>query len=94
VRHAEPKLVTISIERYRDPERGCDEVRLAVTDDGRGMREPDRLGYGLVGISERVRAMGGRLSFSNRSEGFAMVATLPYPPVPDPVSSAVQVAEP
>jgi len=94
VRHAEPKLVTISIERYRDPERGCDEVRLAVTDDGRGMREPDRLGYGLVGISERVRAMGGRLSFSSRSEGFAMVATLPYPPVPDPVSSAVQVAEP
>ena len=95
VRHAEPKLVTISIERDRDLERGGDEVRLSVTDDGRGMSEPDRLGYGLVGISERVQAIGGRLSFSNRSgEGFAMVAVLPYPQAPDPVSSAAQAAEP
>jgi signal transduction histidine kinase len=59
------------------------------------MREPDRLGYGLVGIGERVRAIGGRLSFPTRSgEGFAVVAVLPYPPSPDSVSSTVQVAEP
>jgi signal transduction histidine kinase len=95
LRHAEPKRVSISIERHRDLERECDEVRLTVADDGRGMREPDRLGYGLVGISERVSAIGGRLSFSNRSgDGFAMVAVLPYPRVSDPVSSAVQTAEP
>jgi len=94
LRHAEPKLVTISIERDRDLERGRDEVRLAVADDGRGMREPDRLGYGLIGIGERVRAVGGRVSFSNRSgEGFAMVAALPYPPPPESVSSAVQTTE-
>ena len=94
VRHAEPKLVTISIERDRDIERGRDEIRLSVADDGLGMRDPDKLGYGLIGISERVRAMGGRLSFSNRSgEGFAMIAALPYSPAPDPVSSTVQTAE-
>src|SRR5207245_4574945 len=93
VRHAEPKLAPISIERGRDPERGRDDVRLAVADDGRGMREPDRLGYGLVGISERVRAVGGRLGFSNRSDdGFTVVAVLPYPQAPEPVSSAVQAA--
>jgi two-component system sensor histidine kinase UhpB len=95
LRHAEPKRVAISIERHRDLERECDEVRLTVADDGRGMREPDRLGYGLVGIGERVSAIGGRLSFSNRSgEGFAMIAVLPHPRVSDPVSSAVQTAEP
>src|SRR5438105_6251088 len=59
VRHAEPNLVTVSIERDRAPEQGRDEIRLSVADDGRGMREPDRLGYGLVGISERVDAIGG-----------------------------------
>ena len=95
VRHAEPKLVTISIERDRDPRGERDEVRLAVVDDGRGMREPDRLGYGLVGISERVRAIGGHLSFPNRSgNGFAIVAVLPYQRTPDPVSPTVQMVEP
>ncbi len=94
LRHAEPKRVAISIERDRDLERGRDEIRLSVADDGGGMRDLDKLGYGLVGISERVGAVGGRLSISNRSgEGFAMVAALPYPQAPEPVSSAVQRAE-
>src|SRR4029077_5279229 len=83
-RHAEPNLVTISIERDRDIERGRDEIRLLVADDGLGMRDPAKMGYGLIGISERVRAMGGRLSFSNRSgEGFAIIAALSYSPAPD-----------
>jgi len=49
-----------------------------ITDDGRGMSEPSRLGYGLVGISERVQAMGGRLAFSNEpGKGFAAAVVLP-----------------
>jgi signal transduction histidine kinase len=59
------------------------------------MRDPDKLGYGLIGISERVSAVGGRLSFSTESEeGFAVVAVMPYPQASDPVSSPVQSAEP
>ena len=89
LRHAEPKRIAISIERDRD------EIRLSVADDGRGMRDPDKLGYGLIGISERVGAVGGRLSISNKSdEGFAVVAVLPYPQPLDPVSSSVEAAEP
>ena len=89
LRHAEPKRVVISIESGRD------EIRLSVADDGRGMRDSDKLGYGLIGISERVSAVGGRLSISNRSEeGFAVVAVLPYPQASDPLSSSVQSAEP
>jgi two-component system sensor histidine kinase UhpB len=95
VRHAEPKAVTISIEHDRDPVQGRDEVRLAIADDGRGMRETNSLGYGLVGISERVRAVGGRLSLSNRSgEGFAVMATLPCPSAPEPAFPTVGVAGP
>jgi two-component system, NarL family, sensor histidine kinase UhpB len=88
VRHAEPELVTIAIERERDVETGRDEVRLTVSDNGRGMREPERLGYGLVGITERVSALGGGLSFSSQSEeGFAVIAALPYPQASALVSS-------
>jgi two-component system, NarL family, sensor histidine kinase UhpB len=73
VRHADPTLVTVSIDRRSE------EVWVQITDDGRGMREPSRLGYGLVGISERVRAMGGRLTFSSEhGKGFAVAALLPY----------------
>ena len=72
LRHAHPTLITVSIDRLGE------EVRVEITDDGRGMSEPSRLGYGLVGIGERVRAMGGRLTFSNTpGEGFAVEAVLP-----------------
>ncbi len=72
VRHADPTLITVSIDCQSA------EVRVQITDDGRGMSEPGRLGYGLVGIGERVRAMGGRLTFCNEpGKGFAAAAVLP-----------------
>jgi signal transduction histidine kinase len=59
------------------------------------MRDPDKLGYGLIGISERVSAVGGRLSFSSKSdEGFSVVAVLPYPQASGSVSFPVEPAEP
>jgi two-component system, NarL family, sensor histidine kinase UhpB len=73
VRHADPSLITVSVDRHGE------EVRVEITDDGRGMSESSRPGYGLVGIGERVRAMGGSLTFSNKpGEGFAVTAVLPY----------------
>jgi two-component system, NarL family, sensor histidine kinase UhpB len=72
VRHADPTLITVSIDRQSE------EVWVQITDDGRGMSEPNRLGYGLIGIGERVRAMGGRLTFCNEpGKGFAAAAVLP-----------------
>jgi two-component system sensor histidine kinase UhpB len=72
VRHASPSRVAISIEHDRD------EIRVAITDDGPGMQEPSKLSYGLVGIKERVSAIGGRLTFSTKlGEGFAVIAALP-----------------
>jgi two-component system sensor histidine kinase UhpB len=72
VRHADPTLITVSIDRQSA------KVRVQITDDGRGMSQPSRLGYGLVGISERVRVMGGRLTFSNKpGKGFTAAVLLP-----------------
>jgi two-component system sensor histidine kinase UhpB len=95
VRHAEAALVTISIDRRHDALENRDEIRVIVADDGQGMREPNRLGYGLVGVRERVTAVGGRLTFSNRSgKGFQVTATLPCAPVPSPLSPSLAVTEP
>ena len=87
VRHAEPKLVTVSVDRDHDG-----KVRVAVADDGAGMLEPNRLGYGLLGISERVKAVGGRLTLSKTpGEGLAVKAV--FPCSPGAVSTTAQAAE-
>jgi len=87
VRHAEPKLVTVSVDRDHDG-----KVRVAVADDGAGMLEPNRLGYGLLGISERVKAVGGRLTLSKTpGEGLAVQAV--FPCSPGAVSTTAQPAE-
>jgi signal transduction histidine kinase len=56
------------------------------------MREPNRLGYGLLGISERVKAVGGRLTLSKTpGEGFAVKAV--FPCSPGAASTSTQAAE-
>ena len=89
IRHARPTLITVSIDRQGE------EVWVGITDDGQGMSEPSRPGYGLVGIGERVRAMGGRLTFSNRpGEGFAVAAVFPCACRREAACVTVQAVEP
>lgn len=61
VRHAQAGAVTVSLA-----ERGG-ELRLEVVDDGRGVHSgEDRVrGLGLLWLSERVRALGGRMDMSS-----------------------------
>jgi len=74
VRHGQPRLITISIAR--DRQRG--EMTVEVGDDGSGVADEAAFGYGLVGMEERVKAIGGRLILTNRAGGgFAVSATLP-----------------
>jgi two-component system, NarL family, sensor histidine kinase UhpB len=78
VRHAEAKLVTVTIGPCHDPGDGSEAIKTVIADDGRGMSEQGRVGYGLTGLGERIAALRGRLSFSNRQgAGFAVIATLP-----------------
>ena len=88
VRHADPTLITVSIDRQGET------VRVEITDDGRGINEPSRPGYGLVGIGERVRAIGGSLSFSGQpGEGFAVAVALPCSSRQEAASTSVQAVE-
>jgi two-component system sensor histidine kinase UhpB len=93
VRHAGPAIITVSVYR-RDDHDGRDQVMVEVADDGLGMRDPSRMGYGLLGISERVKAIGGELTFSNRSAaGFALSVVLPFAAEHDEVATLSQGGE-
>jgi signal transduction histidine kinase len=55
-----------------------DALHVEVRDDGIGGAEPD--GHGLVGIDDRVTALGGRLKIESPAGGGTLVAaTLPLP---------------
>lgn len=60
---------------------GCAEaLRVLVEDDGVGMPEGREFGLGLIGMSERVHALGGLMRVERRAEGGTRVlAVLPLP---------------
>jgi signal transduction histidine kinase len=60
-----------------DARRKNGSIRVAVTDDGVGGADPAR-GSGLIGLSDRIGAIGGRLTIeSPPGRGTAIVAELP-----------------
>jgi two-component system sensor histidine kinase UhpB len=73
VRHGQPRLIAISVRSATD-----DEMIVEVCDNGSGTQDETLMGYGLIGMEERVRTMGGRLTFANQAGGgFAVSARLP-----------------
>lgn len=78
VRHAGPGLTVRVAVRTEDA-----ALRVRVTDDGTGDGAPAHApGYGLVGMRERARTVGGTLEAGPRPEGGFMVsAVLPLAPV-------------
>ena len=81
VRHTRPTIISVSVLLEQEDRNGQEAVTVMVADDGHGMAETSAVGYGLLGMSERVKAMGGRLTISSKpGEGFTVTATIPYPP--------------
>jgi signal transduction histidine kinase len=55
-----------------------DELQIDVRDDGHGPSTSDGLGHGLVGVRERVKLYGGRMSAgSANGHGFILSTVLP-----------------
>ncbi|OBH05068.1 hypothetical protein A5696_00140 [Mycobacterium sp. E2699] len=72
-KHAHPSMVTITVEA--DDAR----VRLWVSDDGIGGADPQ--GSGLIGLRDRVEALGGRLDVTScHGEGTTLAAEIPCAP--------------
>jgi signal transduction histidine kinase len=79
-KHAEASAVRVSVEADDDV------LRLAVRDDGGGGADPAR-GSGLLGLQDRVEAIGGIWSVRSRpGEGTTLLAELPARPGQSPPS--------
>ncbi|HEY2634430.1 MAG TPA: ATP-binding protein [Steroidobacteraceae bacterium] len=77
-RHARAARVEIRIDAGRSANAArCVEILIADNGIGADLRAP-RLGLGLVGMRERVSALGGSISLaSERGAGFRVKATVP-----------------
>jgi two-component system sensor histidine kinase UhpB len=77
-RHAGATLVNVVIEPVEQAAadgRGCARVR--VSDNGRGMEPGQKLGFGLVGMRERILALGGTLNVVSGNGGLTVEALVP-----------------
>ena len=83
LRHSRPTRIEIAAGRQDDG-----TVTVEVSDDGGGMADPRRaLGFGLIGMRERVHSLGGTLAVGNRSKGKGVTLLAEFPPqdVAEPV---------
>jgi two-component system, NarL family, sensor histidine kinase UhpB len=76
-RHAGATSVNVVIEPVEPvgDGRGCARVR--VSDNGRGMEPGQKLGFGLVGMRERILALGGTLNVVSGDRGLTVEALVP-----------------
>jgi two-component system, NarL family, sensor histidine kinase UhpB len=77
-RHAGATSVNVVIEPVAEAAsdgRSCARVR--VSDNGRGMEPGQKLGFGLVGMRERILALGGTLNVVSGDGGLTVEALVP-----------------
>ncbi|WP_036255228.1 ATP-binding protein [Methylocapsa acidiphila] len=79
-RHAKARSVRIALEIDRCPNAaaaasttGARCIHVSIEDDGVGLPSDFRFGFGFLGMSERVRKLGGQLKVSNGPEAGALV---------------------
>jgi two-component system, NarL family, sensor histidine kinase UhpB len=80
-RHGRPRHVHLRVAHLRDD---ADSVALSVEDDGGGDagRIGTASGHGILGMRERIAALGGSLSISDAGRGVKVAATIPLPATP------------
>ena len=78
-RHANASRVVIRLNRTCAIPHAMSEITLTISDDGRGGPSPrERSGLGLIGMKERIEALGGRFEVrSGAPSGFLVSAWLP-----------------
>ena len=77
-RHAGARSVSVSVMRVHE-RSSSDRVAIGVVDDGRGADPTAKtLGLGVLGMRERVEALGGELEIRTApGAGFSILANLP-----------------
>lgn len=75
-RHAQAAHATIDVTYTPS------ELRVRIEDDGQGSPDTTARGSGITGMTERARALGGRLTARNTGGGFRVDAALPLTETP------------
>ncbi len=88
-KHAGARQVRLQLDRPRSGSIGADLITITVADDGAGANPDARTrGLGLIGMRERVAALGGRLEIiSAPGRGFELKAQIPVDPDVEAVRS-------
>jgi two-component system, NarL family, sensor histidine kinase UhpB len=74
LRHAKAETVEVSLALRNG------DLTVSIRDDGNGLPANFHMGFGLLGMSERVRRLDGHLSVANGTEsGTVIEATIPWP---------------
>jgi two-component system sensor histidine kinase UhpB len=76
IRHTGCSRVIVTVDPGRD-ENGAEIIRVRVQDNGGGVVEPASPGFGLVGLGERLRALGGGFELHNAGDGAALDMVVP-----------------
>ena len=93
LRHSRPAAISIAIALDSGEQEDDDALVVTVSDDGQGMSAEPVIGYGLLGMSERVKALGGSLAVSSGvGAGLVVTASLPQKPHRRTLTSAAAVA--
>ena len=71
LKHAGPTDATVLLDY------GQDELRVEVSDRGRGSAQSPSPGYGLISMQQRARMLGGFLIAAPAEQGFTVSARLP-----------------
>ncbi len=69
LKHADPRVVEVSVL-----EHSVDSLVVEICDDGVGLAPDARQGYGLTGMRDRVKAIGGSIKFDRALRGGTAVS--------------------
>ena len=94
-KHAKASQVTVRLQRLRH------QISLTIADNGVGVNQTDRLkpgSFGLRGMNERARALGGTMTLAQAPGGGAVVTikiklTSPRPAIIDPVPASARTQQ-
>jgi two-component system sensor histidine kinase UhpB len=79
-RHARATHVDVTIEpaaSFPAATAGTDAIMVSVRDNGAGLPADHKQGFGMLGMRERVLALGGTMTVASTNQGVTVEATVP-----------------